>query len=217
MEIYEDEVLNALSRDRFLLAATLARCHMEAAAWVVYGLEELTKASENSNWSKLETLIPKMLQGTAATRETKHMPDDSVDPRWVEPSSIMNAIDALDRYYSVCTGHRSNEARVVYAILSDYSHPSIFGVRNLFHAKEEDDAGWTIAYSSTETPSGDDCGMILRTLLLSMRLGHSAAIMLRLGTIEDTDDGVVYIKPSPANAVGVWEQIINAKPNGHKT
>jgi hypothetical protein len=217
MEICEDEVLDALSNNRFLVAATLTRSHMEASAWVVYGLEELTKAAENSNWSKLETLIPKMLNGTAVTKKSKHMSDTSIDPLWLESSSIMNAIDALDRYYGVCTGHKSNEARIVYAILSDYAHPSIFGVKHLFYDKEEDDAGWTISYRSAETPSEDDCGIILRALLLSMRLGYSAAFMLLLGTIEDRDDGVNYIKPSPADGAGVWEHIVNVKPQGYET
>lgn len=217
MEIYEDEILDALSNNRFLVAATLARCHIEASAWAVYGLEELTKASENSDWSKLEGLIPKMLNGTAVTRETKHMSDASIDMLWVEPSSIMNAIDALDRYHGVCTGNKSNDASIVYAILSDYSHPSILGVRHLFKAKGKDNNGWIISYTSTETASVDDCGMILRALLLSMRLGHSAALMLRLGTIKDTDNGIMYINPSPADGAGVWERIINARPHGYPT
>lgn len=215
MEIYEDAVLEALSNDRFAVAATLVRCHLETSAWVAYGLEELTKAAENASWSRLETLIAKMLNGTAVARETEHMPDATVDLLWIEPSSIMNAIDALDRYYGSCFGHRFREARVLYGVLSDYAHPTIFGIRHLLHAKEESSAGWMISYSSSEQPSEDDCGMILRTLLISMRLGHSAALMLRLGTIEDKDSGVTFIKPSLADGACVWEQIISVKPQDH--
>ncbi len=211
MEIYEDEVLEALSKERLLVAATLARCHLEASAWLVYGLEELTKAAESSDWSKIETLIPKMLNGAAVTKEARHTPDGSVDEFWVEPSSIMNAVDALDRYYGVCTGNKAHEARIVYAILSDYAHPSIFGLRHLFQGAEDND-GWTISYSSTEKLSEKDCGMILQTLLLSMRLGHSAGLILRLGSIEDGEGGPTYVKPSLQSCAGVWQQILNGKP-----
>lgn len=212
MKIYEDEVLEALSKERLMVAATLVRCHLEASAWVAYGLEELTKAAETSNWSKLETLIPKMLNGAAVTKEAKNAPDGSVDELWVEPSSIMNAIDALDRYYGVCTGNKAHEARVVYAILSDYAHPSIFGLRHIFHGVE-DSEGWKISYSSVEKLSEKDCGMILQTLLLSMRLGHSAALMLRLGSIEDRDDGPTYVKPSVESCTGIWQNILNGRPS----
>ncbi len=211
MEIYEDEVLDALSEGRLLTAATMARCHLEAAAWAVYGLEELTKAADASDWSKLELLIPRMLNGAAVTKEGKHAPDSLVDEFWVEPLSIMNAIDAVDRYYGVCTGNEAHEARIVYAILSDFAHPSIFGVRHIFDAREGED-GWTISYGASEKLSEKDYGMVLQSLLLSMRLGHSAALMLRLGSIENNGDSFTYVKPSLQSGTAVWEQILNAKP-----
>lgn len=211
MEIYEDEVLEALSKERLLTAATMARCHLEASAWAAYGLEELTKAADTSDWSKMEIIMPKMLNGAAVMKESRHAPEASIDELWVDPSSIMNAIDALDRYYGVCTGNKAHEARILYAILSDFAHPSIFGVRHIFHGKENSE-GWAISYRSKEKLSEKDCGMILQTLLISMRLGHSAALMLRLGSIEDSGDSFSYVKPSPQSCAGVWEQILNAKP-----
>ncbi|HOO50557.1 MAG TPA: hypothetical protein PLK94_04625 [Alphaproteobacteria bacterium] len=210
MEIFEDEVLDSLSKERLLTAATMTRCHLEASAWAVYGLEELTKAADASDWSKLEILIPKMLNGAAVMKENRHTPEASIDELWVDPSSIMNAIDALDRYYGVCTGNKAHEARILYAILSDFAHPSIFGVRHIFYGKENNE-GWTITYRSNEKLNEKDYGMILKTLLISMRLGHSAALMLRLGSIEDCGDSFRYVKPSPQFGAGVWEQILNAK------
>jgi len=124
----------------------------------------------------------------------------------------MNAIDALDRYYGVCTGNKDHEARIVYAILSDYAHPSIFGLQHLFHGVE-DSEGWTISYGSAENVSEKDCGMILQTLLLSMRLGHSAALMLCLGSIEDRDGGPTYVKPSLESGAGIWQNILNGRPS----
>lgn len=213
MEILEDEIVEALSRESVLAAATLTRCHMEASGWVVFGLEELTKAADTSDWSRLEILIPKMLNGAAVTKESKHAPEGSLDDLWVEPSSIMNAIDALDRYYGVCTGNKAHEARVLYAILSDYAHPSIFGLRHLFHGKENSD-GWMISYTYEEKLSSKHYKMILQTLLLSMRLGHSAALMLRLGSVEDRGkDGLSYIKPSEKSCFEVWERILNGRPH----
>jgi hypothetical protein len=218
MEVYEDEILDALTNDRFLVSASMARCHLEASAWVIYGLEELTEASESLSWSRLALLIPKMLNGSAVASETKHLPEASVDPLWLKPSSVMNAIDAMDRYFNVCNAKNSREARILYAILSDYAHPSMFGARHLFQARDEGHrTGWTIAYGTGETVDEHYSAMIIRSLLTSMRLGHSAALMLRLGTIEERDEGVFNIRPSPADGAAVWESIINGKPEAPET
>lgn len=57
-----------------------------------------------------------------------------------------------------------------------------------------------------------DYGMILQTLLLSMRLGHSAALMLRLGSIDDYGDNFIYVKPSLGVVAGIWNHNINSRP-----
>src|SRR6266496_3981759 len=214
MESYEHEALDALANDRFLVATTLTRSHMEASAWGIYALEELTKASDSSSWSSLEILIPKMLHGSAVSQETKHLPQDVVDPLWLKPKSVMEAVDAMGRYFRTCRSDTPKESpRVLYAILSDYAHPSMLGVRHFFEARDaEENDGWTISYGVTKAPEADDAAFVVRALLLSMRLGHSAAMMLRLGTIEDRDDGVFYLKPSVSDGAGVWEHIINGRP-----
>jgi len=218
MEVYEDEVLDALSKDRFLVASTLARCHMEASAWGIYALEELSKASDSSIWSKLEILIPKMLNGSAVFAEREHLAQSEVDPLWLKPKSVMEAIDAMGQYFATCNAETPKESpRILYAVLSDYAHPSMLGARCLFQAREAKEGnGWTIFYGMPEPSDADDSAFVLRALLLSMRLGHSAAMMLRLGTIEDRDDGVFYLKPPLSVGAGVWEHIINGRPESQK-
>lgn len=58
MELFEDQIFESLLKRRLLVAGTLVRAHIEAASWAAYCLEELTKATDKSDWSKLrEPLI----------------------------------------------------------------------------------------------------------------------------------------------------------------
>ena len=107
MELLEDAVLRALARSEFLVSATLTRAHMEAAGWAVYVNEELVKLADSGAWEKLKTLIPKMLYGSAVAIEKHNLPPDAVLMPLVEPLSIMNAIDALDRFLATITGEKA--------------------------------------------------------------------------------------------------------------
>ena len=100
MELLEDAVIRSIANSELLVSATLARAHMEAAAWAAYANEELIKASDSGSWEKIEKLMPAMLYGSAVAAEKKNLPEDAVLTPLVKPSSIMNAIDALDRFYS---------------------------------------------------------------------------------------------------------------------
>jgi hypothetical protein len=208
MEHLEDATLRSLAHSEVLAAATLARAHMEAAAWATYANEELLTIAEASSWDRLTKLVPKMLYGTALAKEAKHLPEDAVDPLRLEPTSVMNAIDALDRFCEVATGQPGANLRILYAVLSDYAHPTIRGVRHLFEPTSETPNEWLIQYSRNEHAVAGEVELILRILLLSMRLGHGAALLMRLGTIEESDEGLRYIKPDSGVGMGVWQHIM---------
>src|SRR5262245_61326011 len=120
----------------------------------------------------------------------------------------MNAIDALDRFLAVTTGLKETRLRVLYAVLSDYAHPAIRGVRHVFNAVTEDDAGWTIAYTSDERAKPTEADLILKSLLTSMRFGHGAAILMRLGTLEESETEVRYFRPDESLEVDVKRHVI---------
>ena len=98
--------------------------------------------------------------------------------------------------------------RVLYAVLSDYAHPAIRGVRHLFDPVTEDDSGWTIAYTADERAKPVEADLILKSLLTSMRFGHGAALLMRLGTIEEIGTDIKYLKPDESLEMDVKRHII---------
>jgi hypothetical protein len=120
----------------------------------------------------------------------------------------MNAIDALDRFFRVATADEMRSMRVLYALLSDYAHPAIRGVRHLFEPTSETVDAWTIAYSCDECTTAREAELILGSLLVSMRLGHGASLLMRLGTIGETETGFRYLKPEAQDAMTVWQHIM---------
>ena len=45
-----------------------------------------------------------------------------------------------------------------------------------------------------------------------MRLGHAASLLMRLGTIEETETGIRYVKPDTGKFRGVWQHIMLGAP-----
>lgn len=123
----------------------------------------------------------------------------------------MNAIDALDRFSEVATEQEGASLRILYAVLSDYAHPSIRGVRHLFEPTSETPNEWIIQYTRNERAVASEVELILRILLHSMRLGHGAALLMCLGTIEEIDEGLRYIKPDSRVGMAVWQHIMQGK------
>lgn len=208
MEILENAVLRSLANSEVIASATLTRAHLEAAAWAAYVYEELSKVAETGSWTRLRHLIPKMLFGRAIAREAERLPPDDRNPFWVEPKNVMNAIDALDRFFRQTTGHAVMPLRPLYAWLSDYAHPSLRGVRHLVTSSSEIHGGWTIAYSHDERVTATDADMILQSLLASMRFGHTASLLMRLGTIEEDGADMKYLKPDPVDEMDIKRHII---------
>jgi hypothetical protein len=208
MEILEDAVLRSLVNSEVIASATLARAHLEAAAWAAYAYEELSKVSETGSWARLKQLLPKMLYGTAIAREAKRIPPDDRNPSWLEAASVMKAIDALDRFFQETTGETAMPLRPLYAWLSDYAHPALRGVRHLVNATVGIPDGWTISYSRNERVSAADADVILRSLLVSMRFGYGASFLMRLGTIEEDGPNMKYLKPDPADEMDVKRHIM---------
>jgi hypothetical protein len=207
MELLENATLRSLTHSEVLAASTLTRAHMEAAAWAAYANEELVKIAETASWVRLKSLVPKMLYGTAVAKEERHLSEDASDLLRLDPTSVMNAIDALDRF-GITAGRTGGSLRLLYASLSDYAHPTIRGVRHLFEPTSETSEGWTIQYTCDERVMASEAELILGTLLLSMRLGHGASLLMRLGTIEETNEGLRYIKPDADVGMGVWKHIM---------
>jgi hypothetical protein len=208
MELLEDTILRSLAQSQVIVPAMLTRAHIEAAAWAAYAHEELVKASDTASWVKFRSFVPKTLFGTAIAKEAKHLPEEAQDPLWLEVSSVMNAIDALDRFLNVVRTDDTRTVRVLYALLSDYAHPAIRGVRHLFEPIAETLDAWTIGYSCNERATSGEADLILSSLLMSMRLGHGVSLLMRLGTIEETELGFRYLKPDERDGMAVWQHVM---------
>jgi hypothetical protein len=208
MEILEEAVLRSLVNSEVIASATLARAHLEAAAWAAYAYEELLKVAETGSWARLRQLLPKMLYGRAIAREAKRLPPDERNPYWLEAASVMNAIDALDRFFRETTGQTVMPLRPLYAWLSDYAHPALRGVRHLVTATGGIHDGWTIAYSRDERLTAVDADLILSSLLVSMRFGHGASLLMRLGTIDEDGTTIRYLRPDPDDEMDVKRHVM---------
>ena len=208
MEILEEAVLRSLANSEVIAPAMLARAHIEAAAWAAYAYEELLKVAETASWERLRHLLPRMLYGTAIARDAKRLPPEERNPFWLEPANVMNAIDALDRFFRTTTGQAVMPLRPLYAWLSDYAHPTLRGVRHLVDATFENPEGWAITYSQDERATTANADLILRSLLASMRFGHGASLLMRLGTIEENGAEVKYLKPEAVDEMDVKRHII---------
>ena len=59
-----------------------------------------------------------------------------------------------------------------------------------------------------ERATAAEAELILKALSTSMRLGHGASLLMRLGTIEETETGMSYVKADARAAMGVWQHIM---------
>jgi hypothetical protein len=59
-----------------------------------------------------------------------------------------------------------------YALLCEYSHPNLRGLKGFSHVVQETDEGWLIQYSQQEDPGSCGVQMIVEYLLENMRLGY---------------------------------------------
>ena len=82
----------------------------------------------------------------------------------------------------------------------------------MFEPISENNESWIIQYSRHEKLHATDVQAILGALLRNMRLGHAAALLMRLGVLEETTTGLQYKKPSVEDGAGVWEHIMLGDP-----
>jgi hypothetical protein len=62
--------------------------------------------------------------------------------------------------------------------------------------------------TSDERAKPTEADLILKSLLTSMRFGHGAAILMRLGTLEESETEVRYFKPDESLEVDVKRHVI---------
>ena len=63
-------------------------------------------------------------------------------------------------------------------------------------------------YEVSEKLDAKDVRTILGVLLRNMRLGHAAALLMQMGVLEETVNGLRYEKPSVKDGSGIWQHIL---------
>lgn len=206
MRALEPAILNELAADRILSSMVLIRSHMEAAARCAFCEEALVECSHSNDFSPIGELYLKTLFGTSMKHEAKKSEQVRELLTFSEdaPIKITEAIDAMDKFAG---GVATNTRRLAYALLCEYSHPNQRGAKTFQEAIEHEN-GWIIRYSEKERVDESTVAMALKWLLDNMRIGYGTAELLRLSRFEQTDNGIILIKPYQHEGAWIWERIM---------
>lgn len=202
MHALEVPVLENLAAGRTLAAATILRSHLEAAAMAAYCLERLTDAARSDDPQRLAALIPKTLFGTGLKKyRDKHVAGDLLLTCEGDTIRVCEAVASLDKYYYQDAAQ--GDLSVAYSILCDFAHPNHRGVVGFMQAVEQP-GGWLISYIRDEPRDNRMTVHAMETLLVSMRGGYSAGVMLRCWCFAERHGRVAWRGPSPDDAARVW-------------
>lgn len=197
----------SLAGGQLLASMILLRAHLESAAVAALCLQELTKAADSGDLSKLGHLMLKTLFGTALS---KHASKDEVAQflSAAEGATLQmcEAVKALDHlYYGDSTD--SHALQILYSLLCEYSHPNRRGTLHFTRWKEAS-GGWAIKYSHEEEIDRRVVENALESLLVTMRGGYSASALLSAWTFEGNGDTVTGRPPSLERVQWVWKFLL---------
>ena len=215
MRALEEPIAANLARGKTLAALVLLRSHFEAAAMVVYCLDQLTNAARQDQPSALSALIAKALFGTSLK---KHREKESVADLLLLCESdtirICRAVESLDKFYFQESA--DGKLAVVCSLLCEFAHPNHRGVLDFMQSVQGDD-GWLISYASDEPPNPKMSVHALETLLVSMRSGYAAGELLRSWRFSEIKGGgVTWHPPSASDGERVWVKFLQRGADGNK-
>lgn len=204
----ELQIAATLINQQLLPAAVLLRSHLETAALAAYAINELADAAKLGNSSKLSTLIPKTLLGTALIRPAKK--DEALHELLTygeqETITISSALNSLDQF--IWQDEANGGTARIYGLLCELAHPNHRGIRGFVASSDVAPGGWEIRYASKEEFSDASVQMVLETLLLSMRSGYAASEMLRIYDFEENSGQLQYVPPPEAEMLRIWVEIL---------
>jgi len=157
----------------------------------------------------MKTAVPKILFGTSVNLERKatiFQGTGSVSPQ--DPIRLMTAVEAMDRFAEGTPTPVRYYFRGAYAILCEYAHPNLGGVRSFFEIVEETSEGWALKYGYDESVAEADVKSALIAIIQNMRVGYANVLLLISGRFEDRPSGIVYRRTPPELGRWIWENIL---------
>lgn len=209
MEHLETAILLGLAEGQLLIPAILTRCHLEVAGFAAQAYWALNKFADTADQEPLKKYI---LESAYSSAVVKSKPDmiatEAIPGVYSAQQSVMNAIDALQKFYDAILGKSPFNLRRLYAQLCDFSHPGIVGLRGFVVVHGQQQEGRRLQYRRQETLEPPDAENLLVALMLSMRGGHACAAIMHCGEIIVEKDSFKYTKADRASCAFIWEKIL---------
>jgi len=209
MENLETAVLCGLAEGQLLIPSILVRCHLEVAGFAAQAYWALNKFAGTGDQEPLKKYI---LESAYSSAMAKDNPDliatEAITGVYSAQPSVMNAIDALQKFYDVILGKSPFKLRKLYSQLCDFSHPGILGLRGFVDVHGQHRDGRRLQYRRQEMLESADAVNLLTALMLSMRGGHACAALMHCGEIIVEDDGFKYTKADQASGAFIWKKIL---------
>lgn len=190
MRSFEPTVLQELLKGNSLVASTVLRAHLEAAAMASLCVQRLNEARTADGLTSLASLIPKTLFGTALYNKSKKDERvlDMLTSVEQQTITICTAVEAFDSFtYGDAADGRT---AILYALLCEFSHPNNRGTKGFVKSQDVHPEGWEIAYSLEEAIAPASVVGIVDGLRLSMRGGYAASEVLRVAQF--SNDALPY-------------------------
>lgn len=189
----ESAIIRAIVNGQLTPAVVLLRSHAETAGLPCLALLTLRAGDVK----RLRDVVQRTWFGSSLAKGWRAIGGDlgSFAPT-VEghPPSAGELMKALDSFVDA-GGQGNSRYQGAYGILCEFAHPNNRGVLGFLGSREVP-GGWLNRYSPTEEVRQGDRVMVTSLLLEMMRLGHSAAEFLRLGTVRSHDEGFTITPPS---------------------
>ena len=209
MELLEDHILTGLADGELLVPAILTRCHLEVAGFAAYANRVLLKFAEKQDHEALKAEILQTAYSSAMVSKDDPATLACIPGAYSPPRSVMNALDALQWFFDIAAQPGYLNFRKLYAMLCDFGHPSIFGLRGFVRVVDNNREGRTLQYTRDEELEAADTVNLLTALLWSMRGGHTNAVLMRCGeVIEEEDGGFIYQKPDRDSGQAIQEDFL---------
>jgi hypothetical protein len=204
---FTSELLNA----RLFPAMAMIRAHLETAAFSAYGLEAAGRCADSEQWDAMKRIIPQMLFGTAYKLEKKAPAmQRMLDLSDQEPVRIMKMIEALDQFVEQTERPQSHWYRLMYAILCEYTHPTMRSMNPFYTVHKETLAGWDLKYGYQESFNEQSVAMAFDMMLRSMKAGYGASLLLASWKFEDSPSGGIACDKTPRDfGQWIWERILH--------
>lgn len=209
MRAIEAPILREIDDGLLTASAALLRSHLETAGLAAHSFLTVTDSAKSGDKKPLDDLMRKTLFGTALFKQTKRVPELEQYLGQSEQSTALASefVGGLDRFLEP-DRPAGNRHRLRYALLCEFGHPNLRGLKGFSHVVRETEGGWFVQYAAEEDLGAHDVQMIVEYLLEDMRLGYAASEFLRRTTFMDDGDRLRCCPPDPKDLAWIGSTIM---------